>query len=508
MDHSPTPPAPPADPASHAPVRFRAVASIVGFLALVEITSGILQGYYTPLMTDIARHLGIHDADVNWFEAAQLMVSALAVPLLASLGDIFGHKRMLLVSAIVTAAASWAVVFAGSFTTFLLAWALQGFYAVWLPLEIAIVFSRARRLGAPGPTTRRAAGLLVGALELGVIGGALAGGALIGVFGGNLAPTLVVPAVATTLCIFAVGFGVPDDGVRNGARIDGGGFGYLAVGLLLLTGGLSFLRINGPASPLVWGCLVVGLGVLYVFYRHENKQDDPLIDFKVLFARSMWPLQLTAGLFGVSVLGAQIPMSTFARTDPAVNGYGLGLGASGVSVIIGAYVLSLLAGALLFPAGARLVGTRGTLVAASALVGVGYLMFLPMHGTLAQVLTNMVVAGIGSGALVAALPAAAAAAAPFHRTGMATGLTNAVKTIGGSFASAVFGLALVGQAAGALGADVGGGDFAAPLAGYMVVWGICGSTALVCAVALLAVPRGALGDAAIGASPAPGTAEG
>jgi MFS family permease len=431
---------------------------------------------------------------VNWFEAAQLMVSALAVPLLASLGDIFGHKKMLLLSAVVTAVASWAVVFSGSFTTFLVAWALQGFYAVWLPLEIAIVFSRARKLGVPGPMTRRAAGLLVGALELGVIGGALAGGALIGVFDGNIALTMAIPAVATTACIFAVAFGVPDDGDRNGARIDSGGFTYLAVGLLLLTSGLSFLRINGPSSPLVWACLLLGLAVLYVFYRHEKRQKDPLIDFKVLFARSMWPVQLTAGLFGVSVLGAQIPMSTFARTDPAVNGYGLGLSASGVSVIIGAYVLALLVGALLFPVAARRAGTRMTLVAASLLVGIGYLLFLPLHDSLAQVLANMMVAGVGSGALVAALPAAAAAAAPFNRTGMATGLTNAIKTVGGSFASAIFGLALIGQVVGAVSEGVGE-NFAAPLAGYMIVWAICGGTAIVCALALFAVPRDALEDA-------------
>ncbi|MBP2374366.1 MFS transporter [Paeniglutamicibacter psychrophenolicus] len=481
------------DPAQAQPVRWSAVAGIVGFLAIVELTSGILQGYYTPLMTDIARHLGIHDADVNWFEAAQLMVSALAVPLLASLGDIFGHKKMLLLSAVVTAIASWAVVFSGSFTTFLIAWAFQGFYAVWLPLEIAIVFSRARKLGVPGPMTRRAAGLLVGALEFGVIGGALAGGALIGVFDGNIALTMAIPAVATTACIFAVAFGVPDDGDRNGAKIDSGGFAYLAIGLLLLTSGLSFLRINGPSSPLVWACLVLGLVVLYVFYRHENKQDDPLIDFTVLFARSMWPVQLTAGLFGVSVLGAQIPMSTFARTDPGVNGYGLGLSASGVSVIIGAYVLALLIGALLFPVAARWAGTRMTLVAASALVGIGYLLFLPLHDSLAQVLANMMIAGIGSGALVAALPAAAAAAAPFNRTGMATGLTNAIKTVGGSFASAIFGLALIGQVAGAV-SDGAGENFAAPLAGYMIVWAICGGTATVCALALFAVPRDALED--------------
>ena len=63
----------------------------------------------------------------------------------------------------------------------------------------------------------------------------------------------------------------------------------------------------------------------------------------------------------------------------------------------------------------------------------------------------MVIAGLGSGALVAALPAAAAAAAPRGQTGIAAGLTNTTKTIGGSFASAIFGIVLfqgAGQAVG------------------------------------------------------------
>ena len=38
---------------------------LVGFLVFVEFTSGVLQGYYIPLLTDVARHLGIHDADVT-----------------------------------------------------------------------------------------------------------------------------------------------------------------------------------------------------------------------------------------------------------------------------------------------------------------------------------------------------------------------------------------------------------------------------------------------------------
>src|SRR4051794_20361895 len=79
---------------------------LVGFLFLVELTSGILQGYYVPLISDLVKHLHIKDGDFNWFEAAQLLLSALVVPILAKLGDMVGHKRILLISTVLTAGAT------------------------------------------------------------------------------------------------------------------------------------------------------------------------------------------------------------------------------------------------------------------------------------------------------------------------------------------------------------------------------------------------------------------
>ena len=472
----------------------RSLGPVVLFLALVEITSGILQGYYTPILTDIARNLDIVDGDVNWFEAAQLMLSALAVPVLAKLGDIYGHKRILLVSTVLTAAASWGVAFAPDFWTFLAAWSLQGFYVVWLPLEIALIYSRSAAFPGRAALTRKAAGLLVGALQFGVIAGALTAGVLVEIFAGRLELTLMVPAAAVTLCIAAVHFGVPETRAREraGGILDTRGFLLLAGGLLLLTSGLSFLRINGPGTWWVWAVLLAGAAAFVPFVRWELGRTDPLVDFRMLRGKSMWPVQLTAGLFGISVLGAQAPMSTFARTDRGLHGYGLGLDASSVSVIIGSYVLSVLIGALLFPVVSRITTPRLTLSGAAALVGTGYLLFLPFHDSLAQTLTNMVIAGVGSGALVAALPSAAAAAAPLNRTGMATGLTNTTKTIGGSFASAVFGIALMSAATDALsGASL---QTAAPLSGYLTVWAVCSVTGFVAAGLLLLVPRLAFAD--------------
>lgn len=465
------------------------LGAIVAALALVEVTSGILQGYYTPILTDIARHSGVHDADVNWLEAAQLMVSALSVPILAKMGDLWGHKRILLVSTLVTALASWGVAVAPSFATLLVAWGLQGAYAVWLPLEVAIIYLTARRAGAvDAPAdTRRAAGVLVFALEAGVIAGALAGGALVDVL--PFGVVLALPAVAVTLCLLAIWLWVPSMPPTAAGKLDLGGIAWLTASLVALMAGLSLVRLVGVGSIWTWLALLAAFGLLVPFVRHSLRVEEPLVDVRMLAAPAQWPVQLTATLFGVSVLGAQVPLSTFARTDPSAVGYGLGLTAGTVSYIIGAYVLSLAIGALLLPVVSRVLSPRLALVVAAAFVAVGYLLFLPFHDTLVQTLTNMVVAGLGSGLLVAALPSAAAAAAPEARSGMATGLTNATKTVGGSIASAVFGVALF---QGVSAAAVEAGQTAAPLSGYLVVWTLCGVTAAICALVLLVgVPKDA-----------------
>lgn len=468
----------------------RTLASVVGFLAFVEFTSGVLQGYYTPMLTDIARHLDVHDADVNWLEGTQLMLSALVVPAFAKLGDMFGHKRMLLWSTAVTAAASLVLPFADSFGLFLAAWAIQGFYVVWLPLEVAIIWSRTRGREDASLLTARAAGILVAALEAGAIAGALLGGQLVDTL--PLWVVLLVPALLVVACFFVIQFGVRESDLLTGGKLDLVGLVLVSLALIAFTGGLSLLRLGGVGSPIAWAASAVGLLLLVPFVRYELRHPDPLIDVRMFRSPALAPVFLTAGLFGVSVLGAQAPLSTFARTDPELYGYGLGTTGFSTSLIIGLYLIAMIVGALLFSQVSRRITPRLTLVAAAVFVGVGYLLFVPFHDTYAQVVSNMVVAGIGSGALVAALPAAAASAAPSTQTGVATGLTNSVKTVGGAIASAIFGIALLQGAAGsAATADATAGS----LAGYFTVWLVCGVTALVAALLLLlVVPKAAFTD--------------
>ncbi len=480
-------------------VKLGPLAGIVGFLAFVEFTSGILQGYYTPMLTDIARHLGIHDADVNWFEGTQLMLSALIVPAFAKLGDMFGHKRMLLWSTALTALASLALPFTDSFAIFLIAWTLQGFYVVWLPLEVAIIWSRTRNREGGSLLTAKAAGILVATLEAGAITGALLGGQLVDSL--PLWIVLLVPALFVVACYFVIQFGVKESTDHQGGSLDLVGLTLISLALIAFTGGLSLLRLNGPADPLAWLVTLIGVLLIIPFAKYELKHPDPLIDVRMFRSSALAPVFLTAGLFGVSVLGAQAPLSTFARTDPEVYGYGLGTTGFATSLIIGLYLIGMIVGALLFPKCSQWMTPRLTLIGAASLVGIGYLMFLPFHDSYPQVVTNMMIAGLGSGALVAALPAAAASAAPATQTGVATGLTNSVKTVGGAMASAVFGIVLMQGATGAA-ADVTG--TAGSLVGYVTVWAICGVTAFVAAALLCFVPKDAFTDrASFLAHPAP-----
>ena len=254
----------------------RGALGVVGVLVVVELASGVIQGYYVPQLTDIARMLHIADADVNWLEGGQLALSVVALPILAKLGDLVGHRRMLLVALAVVAVTSLGLAFATAFPVFLALWAVQGLYGVWLPLEIALIAHRSRTRPDPQATTRAGAGIVVAALEAGAIAGALAGGSAQELLG-SLQAALLVPGVLVVIAFLAVLVGVrsiPDrsaaaplegapapavagPGERSAGRLDARGAVLLGAALAVLTGALSLLRLQ-PGAALGWVILVAG----------------------------------------------------------------------------------------------------------------------------------------------------------------------------------------------------------------------------------------------------------
>lgn len=457
---------------------------MIALLAAVEVASGVIQGYYGPVMVDIAHDLDVRYADLNWLEAAQLVFSALIVPPLARLGDLVGHRRVLLVATAVTALATWGIAFAPSFPVMLVAWTLQGTYVVWLPIEVAVMHRRTAGLPDQGRLTRRAAAILVATLEVSVIVAAVLAGQLADRV--SLTTMLVLPAVVVTLCVPLLALLEEVPGLPGG-RFDWGGLGLMALAVLCVLGGLVAIRLDGVASVPAWLLLAIGVALLVPWWRYEARHADPMIDVRLLREPAQWSVQATAFLVGMSLLGAQVPLSTYFRSDPDVHGYGFGLTAAQGSVRIAFYVACLALGALTLGPVSRRLGARGAMALGCVVYAVGYAAWLPFHASPGAAWGVMAVIGLGTGGLVAAIPAAAAAVAPPGRVGSATGLTNAAKTIGGGIASSVFAICLAGSGA----IRVDGGS----LGGYYAVWSICAASGLVAAVVLGVTARAAVGTA-------------
>ncbi|MFJ9312654.1 MFS transporter [Pimelobacter simplex] len=457
--------------------------AVIALLAAVEVASGVIQGYYGPVMVDIAHDLDVRYADLNWLEAAQLIFSALVVPPLARLGDLVGHRRVLVAATAVVAVATWGIAFAPSFPVMLVAWTLQGTYVVWLPIEVAIIHRRTAGRpdqGRPdqGRVTRRVAAILVATLELSVIVAALLAGQLAERV--SLTTMLVLPAVVVTLCVPLLALLEEVPGIPGG-RFDWGGLGLMALAVLAVLGGLVLIRLDGVASVPAWLLVVAGLAVLVPWWRYERGHPDPLVDVRLLAHPAQWSVQATAFLVGMSLLGAQVPLSTYFRSDPAVHGYGFGLTAAQGSARVAFYVAFLAIGALTLGPVSRFLGARRAMVTGCVVYAIGYAAWLPLHASPGAAWGVMAVIGLGTGGLVAAIPAAAAAVAPAGRVGSATGLTNASKTIGGGIASSVFALCLAST--GSLKVDGGS------LAGYYAVWSICAASGLVAALVLALTAR-------------------
>lgn len=127
---------------------------------------------------------------------------------------------------------------------------------------------------------------------------------------------------------------------------------------------------------------------------------------------------------------------------------------------------------------------RTTLIVSAVLAGVGQLAQIPLYAALTVFWVSGAATGLGMGVLIGALPALVAQSAPRDRTGIATGLYNALVAMGGAVGGAVFKLSLSAFKDGARVVD---GVRLVGVGGYMTIWAISGAVFLIIALILLKV---------------------
>ncbi|WNI26482.1 MFS transporter [Streptomyces sp. ITFR-16] len=452
------------------------VGAVVGLLILFEMTSGFLQGGIAPLLPDIGADLGIADSDLSWVIAAQLLAAAVSVPAFGRLGDLYGHRRMLRVSLVCVAVGSLLVAFAPSLPLLLAGRVLQGPLAALLPLEIALVRDRLSVERARGAIAR-----LVGALTFGT----LLGGVLMGLAHkatGDVRTTLLIPAALAVLCVPVSFLAIPESTRTAGGRLDWPGVGLLSVSMLLLLTGISAAKsgplLSGAVLVPVLLALLVGTG----WAVRELRVAEPLVDLRALADRTVAPYFLCAVAFGVVYFGSLAPDATFLAADPERAGYGFALSALAISLIALPAGVAAVVGSSLTARIAGRLGYRPTLIASFALIGASFLATAAFHAEIWQLVAAKVLAGVGMGVALGALPTVIAEASAPSRTGVTTALYNNVKTLGGAVAGAVIAVILATPET-EPGATSLGTDAAPDESGYVTVWMICALLSLGAAAA-------------------------
>ncbi|MFJ2620414.1 MFS transporter [Glutamicibacter sp. NPDC087344] len=459
-------------PRSAKPLTAKSGASAaVGFLIFLEFGSGLLQGWLSPLLPAIGATHGVSAASLNWIMAIYLLATVVAVPILGKLGDMYGHKKLLVFATAAVAAGSILVAFAPSFEWLLVGRALQAPLGAFLPLEFAIVRHRDPK------SAGKSIGRLVGALTLGSVAGGLISGAVMDALG-SLTLTLLFPGLFLALCIPLVKFLVPETTLLKKGSIDWIGAALLGVGMLALLGGVSNGNSLGWSNPLVIGGIILGIILLVAWIFVERSVKDPLIDLQVLTRGIGLPILMSL-LVGAQMFASNTPSSLFLRADPA-NGYGFGLSASEAGLVLASYSFALFIGSTFSDNLAIRLGAKGTIIGGATVSAIGYLLMVLWPGTVLTFSTWLFILGVASGILIGVLPTVIVKRAPADSVGIASAMYNTSRSVGGAVAGAGFVLVMSTLATQS---SVNGAAVSVPSHdSYRVVWSVCAAICLVVAV--------------------------
>lgn len=449
------------------------VGTVLVFLAIVEVTSGFVQGFYTPLLPDLARHVGVPGEAMNWFQTAQAMAAAVMVPLMSRMGDVFGARKILRLAIVSVLIGTLMIALVPSYPLVLLGRIFIGPLGVWLPLAIAIIFVR-----TVGGSATRSISILSASLMAGIVIGTVAAGLAEAVLT-SLPVMLLIPSVMVLISAYAVFFQLPKDIDLSAGRIDWLGFGGLGAFMLTLILALAFVGPSHATLSLTLFAVAGAIFVLWVFW--EKKAADPAVDFDIVLTKSMGPLYVTAFAIGVVMIDAPPNLADFVSKDPQVYSYGFGASSALLAALIAVLLLFATTGGFLSSFIAAKFGMRRTLVGACAAGVLGQLMLVPLAHSMLAFWVSGSLTGLGMGILVGTLPALVSHAAPEGRTGIANGIYSALLAMGGAVGGAVFRQVLVAFR---------DEHKITALGGYMTIWGISAVLFVVAGImmAIVALP--------------------
>lgn len=397
-------------------------------------------------LPDMGADLGFAADSLLWVVNAYALAFGGLLMLGGRLADLIGRRRTLVWGFAVFGAASLAGGLALTPGQLIAARAVQGAGAAALaPVALALIAVNY----AAGPARSRALGLWGIAGALGGAVGIMAGGLLTDWAGWRSVMLVNVPVVVAAL--LAARRGVPADRRTGPApRLDLAGALLVTAGMTVLVLALVRTETYGWGSATTLGTLGAAAALLVAFAVVETRVREPLLRLRLL-STAHRPV-LSANVFALLMSSGQFAAFYFTSLYlQQVMGYGPT--AAGAAFL--PFCAGVVAGSTVATRAVGRVGERALLVTGALLGAAGFGWFaltVEAGGTfLSSVLGPSLVASVGIGMCFVPLGTAATGGVAPEETGMASGLLNSSRQLGGSLGLAV----LVTVAASATGAGTG-----------------------------------------------------
>ncbi|WP_326760403.1 MFS transporter [Streptomyces phaeochromogenes] len=449
--------------------------TVVAVLAFAGIVVSLMQTLVIPIVPELPKYLDASASNAAWAVTATLLAAAVATPVVGRLGDMFGKRRMLLVSIVLLVSGSVVAAFSDSLVPMIVGRALQGLAAGVVPLGISVMRDVLPSERLAGSTAMMSASLGVGG-ALGLPSAAFIADNY------DWHVLFWVSAVLGAVAFVLVLTIVPESKVRTGGRFDLVGSLGLSAALVSLLLAISKGADWGWGSATTLGLFAVAAVVLVAWGFYELRTSQPLVDLRTTARRQVLFTNLASIAFGFSMFAMSLVLPQLLQL-PEQTGYGLGKSMMTVGLVLAPQGLVMMAMA---PVSAAITKTRGpkiTLMTGAVIVAVGYgLNILLMSEVWHLVLVSCVI-GAGVGFAYGAMPALIMGAVPASETAAANSLNTLMRSIGTSFASAVAGVVLAQM-------TTDFGSFALPSEnGFKVVMAIGAGAALLALVLAAFLPR-------------------
>jgi EmrB/QacA subfamily drug resistance transporter len=284
--------------------RKRTITLIVFFLGI--FIGAVDTGIVSPSRTVIQQNLNITDSIGVWMITIYTLVYAVSMPIVSKLSDIFGRKKVYLISIAIFTIGSIACGLTNFYTSFPLLLCARVVQAIGgggiIPIATAYI-------GTSFPKEKRGAALgLVGAVYgIATILGPTLGSTVIDIAGAKNWGWIFFINVPISIVILILGFSLQENEKDSKVKLDLAGAGIIAVMVLSLMYAMTNLNFftftESIKSINVWPYLALFFITLPIFIIVESKARDPVMNIRY-FKNPQITITLILGLLtGIGLMG-------------------------------------------------------------------------------------------------------------------------------------------------------------------------------------------------------------